>query len=728
MAEAGPSSAEKISIKDGNEIISNDKETFKPDFTARFSDHLQNQIGEILIDCPVREEMRSCTYMVTDALEYIQEKMGVDDYIMIYAGSSTEGMFNKSDVDVMYCFNHFIVVENSGQIPPGHIYGVLLLDTVNCHSGYTRLQLHTPHPNEVMMDLFTEVDGKFYLLKDKYIEFTKTTYEQNIAAEQHGPATMVSGYSECGRPDIDYVTCLKCVVWPSVARNDIPEHIKSQVDSSTFSFCHVVGMSHCTSQRPDLEFRLSFSVAEKRLIEKWTEKQMKCYAVCKNICKEYIFVGKRISSYCVKTLILWMVEFMGTSEWEDLSIYALFKMFMYFGLQNAMEIKNIENYFVPTNNILDSLDDRQIYEYLVNLKLNFTCLPMEENNLRKQKPLEERLKDLVNVRLVTVQHCRRELSQFQTVSSYLYSENLKLDNDLYEKMIRNFPHKDDELNKKYFKFISTRCLAIFTMYDAFYTDDNTERSKLLKTAEVLFNESIEIPDELITDSGMTGFVYLALFYYFLGEKEKSKHYILKAVTAYIKCRTIWPYAEFHIVLPAGKRESIPSWLQNEEIKYLFLLCSRSEPVCLDAIMLMIYLYFKIDNDPTLFDEVLPETFPEDINPRCRYHSFALSELKKYNSCESLISKNPQLVSLVKHDLMVAATAMMKQVKQEERTYDKLMQLIFEENRKDILGQIYSSRYIRHKIAAFDETEKAMLGLLEENRVPPEGLFKCCMIV
>lgn len=70
--------------------------------------------------------------------------------------------------------------------------------------------------------------------------------------------------------------------------------------------------------------------------------------------------------------------------------------------------------------------------------------------------------------------------------------------------------------------------------------------------------------------------------------------------------------------------------------------------------------------------------------------------------------------------MVAATAMMKQVKQEERTYDKLMQLIFEENRKDILGQIYSSRYIRHKIAAFDETEKAMLGLLEENRVQPEG--------
>ena len=114
-----------------------------------------------------------------------------------------------------------------------------------------------------MMDVFTEVDGEFYLLKDKYIKFTKIIYRQNIASEQDQPAVMVPGYSESGRPDIDYVTCLKCVVWPSVARNDIPEDTKFQVDSSTFTFCHIVGMSHCTSQKLDLEFRLSFSVAEK---------------------------------------------------------------------------------------------------------------------------------------------------------------------------------------------------------------------------------------------------------------------------------------------------------------------------------------------------------------------------------------------------------------------------------------------------------------------------------
>ena len=209
----------------------------------------------------------------------------------------------------------------------------------------------------------------------------------------------------------------------------------------------------------------------------------------------------------------------------------------------------------------------------------------------------------------------------------------------------------------------------------------------------------------------------------MGEKEKCKYYILTAVTAYGKCQAIWPYAEFHIVLPAGKKESIPSWLQNEELKYLFLLCSGSEPVCVDALMLMNFLYFKIENKYIFFDEV------EYISPRSRYYSFALLELKKNKYHESLLSKDPQKVSLVKYDLMVAAGVMTILFK-EERIYDKLMQLIFEENRNDIFGQIYSSSYIKHRFTEFDEAEKVMVSLLktEENVPNLNGCCNCCVIV
>ena len=120
MAQTEPSSVEKISIKDANEIISNDTENFKPDFTIRSADHLQNEIEEMLVDCPVREEMRTCTFIVKNAFEHIQEKMDLSDYIMIYTGSSIKGMLYRSDIGVMYCSNQFVVVENSDQTPSDH--------------------------------------------------------------------------------------------------------------------------------------------------------------------------------------------------------------------------------------------------------------------------------------------------------------------------------------------------------------------------------------------------------------------------------------------------------------------------------------------------------------------------------------------------------------------------------------------------------------------------------
>ena len=57
------------------------------------------------------------------------------------------------------------------------------------------------------------------------------------------------------------------------------------------------------------------------------------------------------------------------------------------------------------------------------------------------------------------------------------------------------------------------------MYDALYTDNITQRWKLLKGAQKLFNESVEIPDKIITASEMAGFAYLALFFFlFIGSE------------------------------------------------------------------------------------------------------------------------------------------------------------------------------------------------------------------
>ena len=61
--------------------------------------------------------------------------------------------------------------------------------------------------------------------------------------------------------------------------------------------------------------------------------------------------------------------------------------------------------------------------------------------------------------------------------------------------------------------------------------------------------------------------------------------------------------------------------------------------------------------------------------------------------------------------MVAADAMTMQAKI-ERIYDKLMQLIFEENRKGNFDQIYFPSYIKHRFVTLDQDGKVMLSLFK----------------
>lgn len=175
-------------------------------YSNRFSVYLSNYIDEFFTDCPVRNDMRKLKQRVHELLEGIQVKMDLP-YTMLYTGSSTDGLLTKSDIDVMYCFKHFIVVEEAKQIPDDHENGVLLLDAEGCFPCYTRLQLYRPHPDPEMMKLFTSIDGKYYLVKEKYLEFLAPVFKQMIPGETHGPAFMVTGDNYSGRPDIDYVTC-----------------------------------------------------------------------------------------------------------------------------------------------------------------------------------------------------------------------------------------------------------------------------------------------------------------------------------------------------------------------------------------------------------------------------------------------------------------------------------------------------------------------------------------
>ncbi|KAL9955380.1 hypothetical protein ACROYT_G036691 [Oculina patagonica] len=169
----------------------------------------------------------------------------------------------------------------------------------------------------------------------------------------------------------DYVPCLRCVKWTTLADGwvgrkraaDWPKRglISEVVDEG----CHVVPISHNCDSGDDLcetEWRLSFSNAEKKLVDSLTTGQRQSYIMAKLIMKQviqkmkdsssYLSVEKTPSSYHLKTIFLWKCEEKPLKEWNNLleSVVDLLN-----ALVDHLRKGSIPQYFIPENNLIDNI-------------------------------------------------------------------------------------------------------------------------------------------------------------------------------------------------------------------------------------------------------------------------------------------------------------------------------------------------------------------------------------
>ena len=136
--------------------------------------------------------------------------------------------------------------------------------------------------------------------------------------------------------------------------------------------------AHPNSDDPGFEWRVSFSLVEKRILRKIYYLFRKVYLICKKISviekwkKQYNF-----ASYILKTAFLWTLE----EKWskpdnftEENILSMIVEIFSY--LKKYFEEDNIPNYFIPEMNILeqysqtvekDSMKTDKLIEKLTNL-------------------------------------------------------------------------------------------------------------------------------------------------------------------------------------------------------------------------------------------------------------------------------------------------------------------------------------------------------------------------
>jgi hypothetical protein len=104
-----------------------------------------------------------------------------------------------------------------------------------------------------------------------------------------------------------------------------------------------------TNENSDLEWRISFSQAEQKLVYCMNHCQFLCYGVMKIILKEVIH-DELFCSYFMKTILFWRIQENSSTLWLPSTlikqVWLCFK-----SLMQCVYAGNLPNFFIPENNM-----------------------------------------------------------------------------------------------------------------------------------------------------------------------------------------------------------------------------------------------------------------------------------------------------------------------------------------------------------------------------------------
>ena len=205
-------------------------------------------------------------------------------------------------------------------------YSTFLMSTENIRPGFTLLQ-HVPqtpfHPH--LYKTSQNINGLQHLRSDLFVQekiegiqgVARYVGVNQIQIRRQGPSQETSNGP--GSEPTDHVDCIRCSFWPNEASEwrDRPRHFGWPTQHDLMSIIdfgfHLVAVGHPNSATKLLEWRISFSIAERALVWSFSHVQMQCYALMKIILKQFIKVrcnpqNQVLCSYFIKTFLFWKYE------------------------------------------------------------------------------------------------------------------------------------------------------------------------------------------------------------------------------------------------------------------------------------------------------------------------------------------------------------------------------------------------------------------------------------
>ncbi|KAK3109180.1 hypothetical protein FSP39_024745 [Pinctada imbricata] len=301
----------------------------------------------------------------------------------LISGSRAEGFrFKTSDLDLMLVYKTIKVkLENDVTHDQIDDNTVLIMETDKTRPGFCMLRLDSCSHRENVCDLCALYRNSKYLSSALWRNEKKHSEEMWI----HGPYVSRKN----GNLEIDYAHCLQSTKWPRQALSCILRMVKAgwpSIDILTGivqNGCHLVPIGNKVSDKEVLEWRISFSVAEKTLIHQINHCQFLCYGMLKIFLKEVIDktpeTNGLICSYFLKTAVFWEIVH-NTKLWE-MKDFLKWVWICFRRLLSWVKEGYCPNFFIPENNMflgkIYGRSQRVLLHHLTILYMEgYRCLPV----------------------------------------------------------------------------------------------------------------------------------------------------------------------------------------------------------------------------------------------------------------------------------------------------------------------------------------------------------------
>ncbi|XP_062612943.1 uncharacterized protein LOC134274716 [Saccostrea cucullata] len=275
----------------------------------------------------------------------------------MWSGSRKEGFrLASSDTDWMFSPKDHRVIWNLCQIQyyTLHSKTLILSEWQMSPPGFVLLQLLTPSYRGFLRE-FTlscvEMKNRYYISSSIYRQITCSKIFP--FSDVHGPC----GSGNIGGVECDAAQCLTCDIWPPTAYSFITRSLhwpESRVlQDIVKSGCHFVAIGNKLSEHEDKEWRISFSLAEQKLVYSMNHCQFLTYALLKLFLTDVInneTEEKLLCSYHMKTVVFWVIQLNMVPSWSPQNLlecfWICFKVILKWVYDGICP-----NFFIPENNM-----------------------------------------------------------------------------------------------------------------------------------------------------------------------------------------------------------------------------------------------------------------------------------------------------------------------------------------------------------------------------------------